>query len=64
MDEAYAYAYAPNGDLFLPFILVLRGADSEDDLSKYVFVLSFENYAPKLQNFWHIRKRINKKMAE
>ena len=36
MDEAYAYAYAPNGDLFLPFLLVLRGADSEDDLSKYV----------------------------
>lgn len=38
MDEAYAYTYAPNGDLFLPFLLVLRGADSEDDLSKYVFV--------------------------
>ena len=50
--------------LVLLFLLVLRGADSEDDLSKYVFVLSFEKYAPKLQKFYEIKSRQAKKVKK
>ena len=50
--------------LVLLFLLVLRGADSEDDLSKYVFVLSYEKYAPKLQNLCDIRKQNAKKVTK
>ena len=74
MDEAYAYAYAPNGDLFLPFILVLRGADSEDDLSKYVLCIrsvidpkvdsSCENTPAKLQFFYETESHNAKKVAK
>jgi len=48
----------------LLFLLVLRGADSEDDLSKYVFVLSFKKYAPKLQKIIETKLQKAKKVAK
>ena len=35
-----------------------------ENLSKYVFVLSYEKYAPKLQNLCDIRKQNAKKVTK
>jgi len=42
----------------------IRGSGRQENLSKYVSVLSYEKYAPKLQKKWNIRKRNNKKIKK
>ena len=63
MDDSAIFVHS-NRDLPLLFLLVLRGADSEDDLSKYVFVLSFEKYAPKLQKIIETKSHKAKKVTK
>ena len=60
--------------LVLLFLLVLRGADSEDDLSKYVLCIrsvidpkvdsSCENTPAKLQFFYETKSHNAKKVAK
>ena len=64
MDEACAYAHTPIGIRFCSFVSLIEVLIRCENLSKYVCVLSYEKYAPKLQNFWHIRKRKVKKVAK
>ena len=47
--------------LVLLFLLVLRGADSEDDLSKYVIDHSFEKSGVKLRKNIELHKKNDEK---